>query len=220
MVRRQAAFHSVLVICVSRSQKPMQAASVLPPPPGALGADSLGLDEDVPGERARLLGADPLVANCVGSCGDSGATGASSGMGAAIADGVVVTSGAGGGADVLMVTVERVAGTGAGAAVVFGGVVAGGRGTARVGAEVGCRVMPAEGACGVEIGAGVAGERDTPPPCPPPRALAAPDRSASVRRAVVAKGQEARKADMGLPSVSGSAPMLNGQALCNPFVSA
>ena len=55
MVRRQAAFHSVLVMCVSRSQKPMQSASDLPPPPGALGANSLGLPGEVPGESARLL---------------------------------------------------------------------------------------------------------------------------------------------------------------------
>ena len=37
MVRKQAAFHSALVIWVSRSQNPMQSASVLPPPPCALG---------------------------------------------------------------------------------------------------------------------------------------------------------------------------------------
>ena len=42
MVRAQAAFHSALLMCVSRSQNPMQSASDLPPPPGALGADSLG----------------------------------------------------------------------------------------------------------------------------------------------------------------------------------
>src|SRR5262245_28058068 len=101
MVRRQAAFHSALVMCVSRSQKPMQSASVLPPPPGALGANSLGLPGEVPGESARLLGAEPPVANWVGSCGDSGAMGASCGAGAASADGTVLGSGADGGAGVL-----------------------------------------------------------------------------------------------------------------------
>jgi len=88
MVRTQAAFHSDLLMCVSRSQNPMQSASDLPPPPGALGADSLGLTgEEGPGDSARLGCTTPPVENCVGSCGDSGAMGASSGVGAAIADG-------------------------------------------------------------------------------------------------------------------------------------
>src|SRR5262245_12243924 len=43
MVRTQAAFHSALLMCVSRSQNPMQSARDLPPPPGALDADALGL---------------------------------------------------------------------------------------------------------------------------------------------------------------------------------
>ena len=118
----------------------MQSASVLPPPPGALGADSLWLPEDEPGESARLGCGVPPPEICVGSCGDSGGMGASSGRGAAIADGVVVTSGAGGGAEVPLVTIGRVAGADAGAdvaagavaaGVVPGGVGAAGRGTAR-----------------------------------------------------------------------------------------
>jgi hypothetical protein len=73
-VRWHADRHSVFVMCVPLSQKPMQSASDLPPPPGALGADSLGLLEEDPGESARLLvPVDPPVENCVGSCGDSGA---------------------------------------------------------------------------------------------------------------------------------------------------
>ena len=96
MVRTQAAFHSVLVMCVSRSQNPMQSASDLPPPPGALGADSLGLaEEEAPGDSAILGCTTPPVANCVCSCGESGGRGASSGMGAAIADGGVTASGGG-----------------------------------------------------------------------------------------------------------------------------
>jgi hypothetical protein len=106
-VRRQAAFHSTLVICVSRSQKPMQSASVLPPPPGALGADSLGLPDAVLGDSARLGWVTPPVANCVGSCGESGGIGASSGMGAAIADGGVVASGGGGDGEVLVPGISR-----------------------------------------------------------------------------------------------------------------
>lgn len=50
----QAARHSTLVMCVAASQKPMQSASDLPPPPGLLGADWLGLllPDELPGERA------------------------------------------------------------------------------------------------------------------------------------------------------------------------
>jgi hypothetical protein len=53
--RLQAARHSTLLMCVPASQKPMQSASDLPPPPGLLGADSLGLPlpDEVPGELAR-----------------------------------------------------------------------------------------------------------------------------------------------------------------------
>src|SRR5436190_24233309 len=98
MVRTQAAFHSDLLMCVSRSQNPMQSASDLPPPPGALGADSLGLTgEEGPGDSARLGCTTPPVENCVGSCGDSGAMGASSGVGAAMADGGGGRCGGGGG---------------------------------------------------------------------------------------------------------------------------
>src|SRR5215468_1063567 len=79
MVRLQASRHSAFVIWVAFSQKPMHAASVLPPPPGALGACSLGL----PGDRAKLLEpAAPPVANCDGSCGDSGAIAGAWGAGA------------------------------------------------------------------------------------------------------------------------------------------
>ena len=66
MVRLQASRHSVFVMCVAFSQKPMQSASNLPPPPGALGAFWLGLPEpdEVPGDRARLLGlVEPPVEN-------------------------------------------------------------------------------------------------------------------------------------------------------------
>jgi hypothetical protein len=81
----------------------MQSASDLPPPPGALGADSLGLaEEEVPGDSARFGCTTPPLENCVGSCGGSGATGASSGIGCAIADGgVTLSGGAGGGAMVM-----------------------------------------------------------------------------------------------------------------------
>jgi len=64
-------------MCVAGSQKPMQSVSRLPPPPGVLGADSLGLDE--PGDSASvLLAGVPPVANWVGSCGERGAMSGSS----------------------------------------------------------------------------------------------------------------------------------------------
>jgi hypothetical protein len=65
----------------------MQSTSRLPPPPGVLGAVSLGLDE--PGERARVLTVDPPVANCVGSCGESGAMSGSSCLGGRLSEGPV-----------------------------------------------------------------------------------------------------------------------------------
>ena len=100
MVRMQADFHSALLMCVSRSQNPMQSASDLPPPPGALGADSLGLAEkEVPGDSARFGRTTPPDEICVGSCGGSGATGAGSDIGSAIADGgITLSGGAGSGA--------------------------------------------------------------------------------------------------------------------------
>jgi hypothetical protein len=94
IVRTQAAFHSALVMCVSRSQNPMQSARDLPPPPGALGADSLGLAE-TPGDSAMFGCTTPPVENWVGSCGDSGGIGGSSADGAAIADGGKTPGGGG-----------------------------------------------------------------------------------------------------------------------------
>ncbi len=107
MLRTQAAFHSAFVMCVPRSQKPMQSASVLPPPPGALGAVSLGLPDELPGDKARLGRTTLEVANCSGNCGESGATGASWGIGSPIAEGgVAATAGAGGAA--LIIVLESI----------------------------------------------------------------------------------------------------------------
>ena len=86
-MRKHDARHSRLLMCVADSQKPMQSTSRLPPPPGVLGAVSLGLDE--PGERARVLTVDPPVANCVGSCGESGAMSGSSCLGGRLSEGPV-----------------------------------------------------------------------------------------------------------------------------------
>jgi hypothetical protein len=94
MVRRQAAFHSALVMCVAASQKPMQSCNVFPPPPGALGAAEL----DPPGDRAKLLWVVPPVENCVGSCGEGWATPGTDWLGGSRAegevDGVMVVTGA------------------------------------------------------------------------------------------------------------------------------
>src|SRR5581483_8324849 len=92
MVRSQAPRHSIFVMCVAGSQKAMQSARDLPPPPGVLGADSLGLGE--PGDKARLLdGGLPPVENCVSSCGESGAMGGACGAGAASVVGASVAGG-------------------------------------------------------------------------------------------------------------------------------
>ena len=80
--RLQAARHSPLLMCVAASQKPMQSESALPPPPGLLGADWLGLllpDEVLPGERASEEPPEepPPVSGLMGrgsDMGDSGAT--------------------------------------------------------------------------------------------------------------------------------------------------
>lgn len=62
----QAARHSALLICVPLSQNPMQACSVSPPPPGVLGADSLGLALDAVGE-ATVPAADVPVVDAPGA---------------------------------------------------------------------------------------------------------------------------------------------------------
>ena len=82
--RWQAAFHCCFVMCVSRSQKPMQSLKLLPPPPAALGACSLAL----PGVSANELGlaAPPLDAVAGGCDGDRGAVVGVCGAGVPIAE--------------------------------------------------------------------------------------------------------------------------------------
>jgi hypothetical protein len=153
MVRAQAAFHSALLMCVSRSQKPMQSASDLPPPPGALGADSLGLGaEEALDDSARLgCATPPPVANCVCSCGERGAMGASSGSGAAIADGGVTRSGGGGDGELPNPEIDRAAAAAAAAAELpFVGV------TAEL--WVDCGLLAIAG----DVRVAAAGERGTP----------------------------------------------------------
>lgn len=87
--RLQAARHSGFVMWVAASQKPMQSMSDLPPPPGLLGADSLGLEGDVAGESARFGEDPPPVANWVGNGSDIGASAGSAGSGVVGAAGPV-----------------------------------------------------------------------------------------------------------------------------------
>jgi hypothetical protein len=88
----QAARHSALLMCVAASQKPMHSASDLPPPPGLLGADSLGLPlpDEVPGERARLGEPPPPVANWLGKGSDKGDSGGAVDPGCAVVGAVGV----------------------------------------------------------------------------------------------------------------------------------
>lgn len=97
-IRKHAARHSALLMCVPLSQNPIQSCKLLPPPPGALGAFSLGLPVSPtpePGDSARAP--DP-VPPCVlppddsdgwGSEGERGATGAACCIGVPITDGGV-----------------------------------------------------------------------------------------------------------------------------------
>jgi hypothetical protein len=109
-VRLHAALHSRLVMCVSASQKPMQSLNVLPPPPGALGAFSLGL----PGDSAKLFrrGTLPPDEKFEGCCGDNGAMPGAWGAGVPIADdgGVAGVLGVGIGASCGVVDVDGRAG--------------------------------------------------------------------------------------------------------------
>jgi hypothetical protein len=66
-------------MCVPESQNFMQSASVLPPPPGVLGAASLGLDE-------FFVVTEPPDRGVVVICGDIGGSGAIAGEGWPIAD--------------------------------------------------------------------------------------------------------------------------------------
>ena len=85
----QAARHSGFVMWVAASQKPMQSCSDLPPPPGVLGAVSLGLEEEVAGESARFGEDPPPVANWVGNGSDIGDSAGNAGSGVGGAAGPV-----------------------------------------------------------------------------------------------------------------------------------
>jgi hypothetical protein len=80
----QAARHSRLVMWVAGSQNRMQSSSVLPPPPGVLGAASLE-----PGESASepCLAVPPPDKTLGDTCGDKGAMAGTWGAGAPIAEG-------------------------------------------------------------------------------------------------------------------------------------
>jgi hypothetical protein len=66
----------------------MQACSVSPPPPGVLGADSLGLALEAADDAVRSVRAGPPLDSIVwAGGGDSGATAVACGAGAAMAEG-------------------------------------------------------------------------------------------------------------------------------------
>jgi hypothetical protein len=74
--RWQASRHCCFVMCVALSQKPMQSCSVLPPPPGVLGAAELVAVPDVEVVADLSALADPPPEGVVASTGgDNGATG-------------------------------------------------------------------------------------------------------------------------------------------------
>jgi hypothetical protein len=88
--RLHAARHSTLLMCVAASQNPMQSASDLPPPPGLLDADSLGLPlpDELPGERAsKEPPEEPPVANWLGNGSDMGDSGGTVDPGCAVVAG-------------------------------------------------------------------------------------------------------------------------------------
>ena len=109
MVRAQAAFHSALLMCVSRSQNPMQSASDFIRLPARLAPIRLGLPRrrrpaTAPGWAARTASGELCL-----QLGERGAMGASSGSGAAIADGGVTRSGGGGDGEVSIAEIDRAA---------------------------------------------------------------------------------------------------------------
>jgi hypothetical protein len=191
--RLQAARHSGFVMWVAASQKPMQSLSDLPPPPGLLGADSLGLEGDVAGERARFGEDPPPVANWVGNGSDIGASAGSAGSGVAgaagPATGAVVAALAAGTASVaaaaafavgLVLPLADALGRAAEAAGV--GAVTLGAGTAAAAAGLTralARPVPLTGApasdrpgIGVALAPAAWRSERMPEPCEPPRASA------------------------------------------------
>ena len=77
-VRWHAARHSAFDMCVAGSQNPMQSLSVLPPPPGELGAVSLGCrrrhGRELPAAAPCFAGTPPPEETTGGTGGESGAT--------------------------------------------------------------------------------------------------------------------------------------------------
>jgi hypothetical protein len=219
-VRRQAAAHWPLVMCVWASQKPMHAATPAPPPPGALGADSLALPvvaRDGPPPPGKVVTVPPEVGDVTPLRTPEG-----------VVDGVRPSpSGVVEGADPPPVSV-------------VGGLalpplrkfeLGGGESGATCG-TCGAGVPMAEGALAPGLAAGpdgapVDGDVDSPPPRPPgdapapddapelappppPRLWAAASccRAPAMRRAAAAARHDARGSGI-LTSVPGSTRMVN-----------
>jgi hypothetical protein len=86
--RSQALCHSAFVMCVRRSQNPMQSRNLRPPPPAVLVADSLGLLLPGVGEGSLSMRALPPLKGVVVIGGDdNGAVPGNLGLGLPIAEG-------------------------------------------------------------------------------------------------------------------------------------
>jgi hypothetical protein len=92
--RWHAPRHSLLDMCVSRSQYAIQSFRPQPPPPAVLWADSLGLALSAVGEGSLSVLTVPPVSGVVVNCGDNGAIGGAEVIGVPIteAGGVVVVA--------------------------------------------------------------------------------------------------------------------------------
>ena len=87
-MRLHAARHSARLMWVPLSQKPMQACKVSPPPPGVLGADSLGLAPDNAAEPTPVREPPPPLDSRTGpGLGEGAGKGARVGAGEPIAEG-------------------------------------------------------------------------------------------------------------------------------------
>jgi hypothetical protein len=161
---------------VPLSQKPMQAASVSPPPPAVLGADSLGLELEAFGEvTVSVRAVPPLDAMVEAGGGDKGATAEVWGAGAAMADGgnaSLETVGVAG-AETTAAAIEALVGV-----VLIGGWDARGEPVCLEPGGVDTVASGANWRCDV-----AAFMRPLMPPCPPPRASAVPGRKATTRPA-------------------------------------
>ena len=84
--RWHAPRHSLLLMCVSRSQNAIHCVRPQPPPPAVLWADSLGLELSAEGEGSLSILTGPPARGVVVTGGDSGAIGGAEVIGVPITD--------------------------------------------------------------------------------------------------------------------------------------